>query len=338
MRPPAPQKPQTRGRLRVFFFCLLAFVAGFGAGAGWLSARAARPAPPVPPVSVSATGTPSGAREEAPSVSATPSPQREEAADSEQEASAPTAPAPSPLSLPTSVPSGVGRVALVVDDMGYDLAVARRLAGLGLPLTWAILPDAPHAAATAKIARDAGIPYLVHLPMQAQGDGDDGPYAVASGWSAEVIRERSLRAFEALPGAFGVNNHRGSRATADRVAMERFLSVLQEARPGWIFLDSRTNGASCGFSMAREKGIRTSRNDRFLDHRDEDEAIRAAFEAGASLARRKGQAILIGHPRPRTVHFLERLSRGDAIPPGVELETLPDLMGLVSEEAGGGRP
>ena len=174
--------------------------------------------------------------------------------------------------------------------------------------------------------------------MQAQGDGDDGPYAVASGWSAEVIRERSLRAFEALPGAFGVNNHRGSRATADRVAMERFLSVLQEARPGWIFLDSRTNGASCGFSMAREKGIRTSRNDRFLDHRDEDEAIRAAFEAGASLARRKGQAILIGHPRPRTVHFLERLSREDAIPPGVELETLPDLMGLVSEEAGGGRP
>lgn len=336
MRPPAPQKPQTRGRLRVFFFCLLAFVAGFGAGAGWLSARAARLAQPVPGVSVSAPLGPS--RTSADTPSAVPSLQRQEAADSEQKADDPTAPASSDLPRSPTVPSGTGRVALVVDDMGYDLAVARRLVGLGLPLTWAILPDAPHAAATAKIARDAGIPYLVHLPMQAQGDGDDGPYAVASGWSAEVIRERSLRAFEALPGAFGVNNHRGSRATADRVAMERFLSVLQEARPGWIFLDSRTSGASCGFSMAREKGIRTSRNDRFLDHRDEDEAIRAAFEAGASLARRKGQAILIGHPRPRTVHFLERLSREDAIPPGVELETLPDLMGLVSEEAGGGRP
>ena len=336
MRPPATKKPQTRGRLRVFFFCLLAFAAGFGAGAGWLSARAARLAQPVPGVSVSAPLGPS--RTSADTPSAVPSLQRQEAADSEQKADDPTAPASSDLPRSPTVPSGTGRVALVVDDMGYDLAVARRLVGLGLPLTWAILPDAPHAAATAKIARDAGIPYLVHLPMQAQGDGDDGPYAVASGWSAEVIRERSLRAFEALPGAFGVNNHRGSRATADRVAMERFLSVLQEARPGWIFLDSRPNGASCGFSMAREKGIRTSRNDRFLDHRDEDEAIRAAFEAGASLARRKGQAILIGHPRPRTVHFLERLSREDAIPPGVELETLPDLMGLVSEEAGGGRP
>ena len=151
MRPPAPQKPQTRGRLRVFFFCLLAFAAGFGAGAGWLSARAARLAQPVPGVSVSAPLGPS--RTSADTPSAVPSLQRQEAADSEQKADDPTAPASSDLPRSPTVPSGTGRVALVVDDMGYDLAVARRLVGLGLPLTWAILPDAPHAAATAKIAR-----------------------------------------------------------------------------------------------------------------------------------------------------------------------------------------
>ena len=337
-------EPRTRGRLRVFWCAALVFLAGVLVGGGWSSWRASQVGPPVS--GIRPTPVPSPADPVTPSLPS-PVPTKGEAAPDPQEVPSPTEgvppedlPSPSPTPGKGAVPRvGEGKLVLVLDDMGYDLAVARRLASLGIPMTWAILPEAPHARETARIAREAGIPYLVHLPMQALGDPEEGPYAVGAGWTAERIRTRTLRAFEALPGAVGVNNHRGSRATSDRVAMERFLEVLRQARPDWIFLDSRTSGSSVAYSLARERGIRATRNRRFLDHLEGDEALRNALAGAAREALRSGSAVAIGHPRPGTVRLLEDVSRGRVtLPPGVNLETLPGLLQPAPEAAGGGRP
>ncbi|MCX7828997.1 MAG: divergent polysaccharide deacetylase family protein [Thermanaerothrix sp.] len=223
-------------------------------------------------------------------------------------------------------------LAIVVDDMGYDLKAARKLASLGLPMTWAIIPGAPHASEVAKVAESKGIPYLVHVPMMALSDRSLRGMVVAPGMGPEEIRERAKEAFDVLPGAVGVNNHRGSAATADRPAMEAFLGALKEQRPGWFFLDSRTNPKSVAFQVALEKGIKAFKNRYFIDAVPGGEE--RALISAVSGAYRSGGAIAIGHPRPGTIEVLSRLSAGDlSLPEGLELVRLTQVAG----EGGGGK-
>ncbi|EHM10435.1 hypothetical protein TheveDRAFT_1315 [Thermanaerovibrio velox DSM 12556] len=223
-------------------------------------------------------------------------------------------------------------LAIVVDDMGYDVKAARRLASLELPMTWAIIPGAPHASQVARIAESKGIPYLVHVPMKALSDGSSKGMVVAPDMAPEEIRDRAKAAFDALPGAVGVNNHRGSGATADRPAMEAFLGALKAQRPGWFFLDSRTNPKSVAFSVALEMGLKAFRNRYFIDAvpGGEERALMAAL----SGAYRSGRAVAIGHPRPGTIEVLSRLSRGELpMPEGLDLVRLTQVAG----EGGGGK-
>ncbi|WP_281745092.1 divergent polysaccharide deacetylase family protein [Thermanaerovibrio acidaminovorans] len=230
-----------------------------------------------------------------------------------------------------ALPGGRGRpwLAIVVDDMGYDLSAARRLAALRIPMTWAIIPGAPRASQVAEIARAHGIPYLVHLPMQALSDPDGGESVIHVGMDAKDMRARVRRAFDSLPGAVGVNNHRGSAATSDSKTMGDFMKVLAELRPGWFFLDSATSPRSVARKEALRRGIRSLRNGYFIDSVPgrEDRALAAAVKG----ALKSGGAVAIGHPRPGTLEALSRLAAGRAELP-VRLVALPEAMG----DSGGG--
>lgn len=224
---------------------------------------------------------------------------------------------------------GVKWLALVVDDMGYDVSAAKRIASLGLPMTWAIIPGAPHAREVSEVARSYGIPYLVHVPMKALSDGASaGSVVVAPDMAPGEIRRRAAEAFDALPGAVGVNNHRGSAATADIPAMEAFMTALKERRPGWFFLDSRTNPRSVAYKVALEKGLVALRNGYFIDAvpGGEVDALKSAIRG----AYKSGHGIAIGHPRRGTIEVLSRLARGEmALPDGLILVSLPQVVGTV---------
>ena len=103
-------------------------------------------------------------------------------------------------------------VAIVVDDLGFSYARAKELSRIDLPLTWAIIPFQSASRQTADLAKEKGIPFLVHIPMQAFGDKDGGAYLVGLSMGDEEIKRNVKRAIESLPGAIGANNHRGSAA------------------------------------------------------------------------------------------------------------------------------
>ena len=62
--------------------------------------------------------------------------------------------------------------------------------------------------------------------------------------SDNEIRSEVEAAIAAVPGAIGVNNHMGSKATADSRVMQTVLGAVWDA--GLIFLDSRTTPDSRG--------------------------------------------------------------------------------------------
>ncbi|HEX9163777.1 MAG TPA: divergent polysaccharide deacetylase family protein, partial [Thermoanaerobaculia bacterium] len=107
----------------------------------------------------------------------------------------------------------------------------------------------------------------------------------------------------AVPHARGVNNHMGSRATADRRVMTDVLGALPH---GMYFIDSRTGGGSVAATIAREMNVKTAARQVFLDDIQTDAAVRRQLRVLSAAARAKGVAIGIGHPHEVTLRVLAR--------------------------------
>jgi polysaccharide deacetylase 2 family uncharacterized protein YibQ len=195
------------------------------------------------------------------------------------------------------------RVAIVIDDLGRSLREIDRLEALGVPLTYAVLPWETHTADVVARLRAHGAEILCHLPMEAQGGADPGKGAIEDDLSPRRIERRTREALEKVPGAVGVNNHMGSRITADRKAMGEILDVVAER--GLFFLDSRTTPESVAYEIARSRAIPAAQRDVFLDAERTPEAVRAELGRLFALAREKGAAIAIGHPHEVTLAALE---------------------------------
>jgi polysaccharide deacetylase 2 family uncharacterized protein YibQ len=198
-----------------------------------------------------------------------------------------------------------------VDDVGYEETALPALARLEAPLALSVLPGTPFAAEAAVLARRKRWDLMVHLPMEPEsGRAEKGSIGVADG--DEAIRARVAAAIAAVPGAIGLNNHQGSKATADPRVMRDVLTVVKEK--GLFFLDSRTTRATAGGRLARELKVPVLGRDVFLDDAASEAsdpegapgALETAWERALSLAGKSGRAIVIAHPHRESVEFLQR--------------------------------
>jgi polysaccharide deacetylase 2 family uncharacterized protein YibQ len=125
--------------------------------------------------------------------------------------------------------------------------------------------------------------------------------------TAEELRALVSGALDDVPGAVGVNNHMGSAFTADRTGMRAVMREL--GRRGLFFFDSMTTARSVGADEARRAGVPVVRNSMFLDSGlDETGRVDVASQLRdlEALARSRGYASAIGHPRRETLATLRR--------------------------------
>ncbi|GGB77229.1 hypothetical protein GCM10007417_16370 [Glycocaulis alkaliphilus] len=223
----------------------------------------------------------------------------------------------------TFVMSGVRpMLAVIIDDIGPEVAVADALVASGLPLTLSILPFADAAPDIAHAASAAGLEVFLHLPMEPVGLADPGPNALIRAHDIAEIARRTGWALSRVPGATGFNNHMGSAMTTDRAAMARVFAALEGS--GLIFVDSLTHQRSVAAAVATGAGLTALRRDVFLDHVRTPQAIDAAIGEALDRAVATGSAIAIGHPHAMTLAALEGLAeRAEAA--GVELVTVSRL-------------
>lgn len=222
------------------------------------------------------------------------------------------APAPAPRarpSRPTIPPRPAaaavrGRIVLILDDVGFDHQPLAQAMSIEPNINFSVLPNARHASEYARMLHERGFEVLCHLPMEpddfprvSPGDG-----AVLTSMSDDQIARTTLALVRAVPYAQGVNNHMGSRATADRRVMQSVLGALPE---GMYFIDSRTTGTSVAERVAREMSVRTAARNVFLDDVDTDTAVRQQLRQLARDAEEQGVAIGIGHMYPATIRVLQ---------------------------------
>lgn len=226
------------------------------------------------------------------------------------------------------------RIAIVIDDWGYDWAAAPSFIAFPERLTVAVLPFLPMSVAQAERALEAGHEVIVHMPMEPQNSEIDlGPGGVYVTMDEDAIAEAVAAALAAVPGAVGLNNHMGSRATTEPDVMRTVLGVLREHDK--FFVDSFTTPATVGPAVARELSVPYAVNQVFLDHEDDEEHIRRQIQRLADLARERGAAVGIGHVRPRTYQALM-----DMLPwlqaEGFEFVTVSQLLQVPTPTAGPG--
>ncbi len=205
---------------------------------------------------------------------------------------------------PQQAALAVPMIAIVIDDLGLDRVATAEALALPAPLTLAFMTYAEGLRDWGGRARAAGHELLLHVPMEPLNpDQDAGPRALAAGQGAAGIAANLDWGLARLEGAVGINNHMGSRFTADREALRPVMAVLK--RRGLLFLDSRTTAETVAVSLAREMGVAHLSRDLFLDHgRPGRAAVEENLAALEALARQRGAAVAIGHPNAVTLAAL----------------------------------
>lgn len=219
--------------------------------------------------------------------------------------------------------SGRPKIVIVIDDIGYNLDNLLALENLSDQVTYAILPRLPYSKFFGRLSEKTGAEVLLHLPLESINGYWPGPGLITSQLSADQVLTFLRNDLASVPNHVGVNNHMGSKGTADPALMRIILGEVK--KEGLFFLDSHTTSKSVAPAVGREVGIPLLVRDVFLDNIDEPQAIRSQIRLLASKARDKGYAIAIGHYRRITLDVLR-----EEIPKlkqqGFELITLSDLL------------
>jgi polysaccharide deacetylase 2 family uncharacterized protein YibQ len=216
------------------------------------------------------------------------------------------------------------RLAIIVDDLGYERSAADALFALPFPLTVSVLPHLPLSTEVAEEAFRRGDQVLLHLPMESEADGaKPEEVELRVGMNSQQVESALEGMLETVPHAAGVNNHQGSRATSDPALMAELMPALRQR--GLFFIDSRTAASTVAYDTAERAGVRAASRKVFLDDTATREAVLKQLDLAARDAARDGFAIAIGHPRPTTIAALtEGVPRLEAR--GVRLVFVSDVV------------
>ncbi len=201
------------------------------------------------------------------------------------------------------LPSGP-KLAIIIDDLGYDADGTDAILALPYPLTMAVLPDGPTTENDIEAALAHGHQVFLHLPMEPLGGYPGLPQVIATDMDDEEIDQLVTRYLDQMPQAVGVNNHMGSKATSDRRIAQRVLALVAEAK--LVFVDSRTWRGSVMCEVAAEMDVPCAFNQLFLDNDKRLAAITGRLQEAARLAQEEGAAVVIGHVHPMTALALEQ--------------------------------
>ncbi|MEH6358651.1 MAG: divergent polysaccharide deacetylase family protein [Pseudomonadales bacterium] len=196
-------------------------------------------------------------------------------------------------------------ITIIIDDLGNNLSDGQRAINLPGPVTYAILPDRPYSHRLAEQAHRSGKEVMLHMPMDNTHDQPIGPGGLTIKQDRPHYEQRLQQAIATTPHIRGINNHMGSRLTANPERMQWLMQSLQNYP--LYFVDSRTSADSVAATTASNHHIPTLERDVFLDHEANTAFIDKQFKRLLRIARKEGSAVAIGHPYPSTLSYLENI-------------------------------
>ena len=200
---------------------------------------------------------------------------------------------------------GEARLAIIIDDIGYNQILSERAVRLPGDFTLSILPFTPHGIESAQLAHQLGKELMLHAPMSNIKNIPLGLGGLYSNMSKDALVATFRQDLNNLPFIKGVNNHMGSQLTQEAEPMQW---VMEEVRArGLYFVDSRTSAQTKAFDIAQAYRIPSLKRDVFLDDIEDREAIELQLNRALKFAHLRGSAVAIGHPYAITLSVLENI-------------------------------
>ncbi len=216
------------------------------------------------------------------------------------------------------------KVAFIIDDLGYETEVAKKMMELEFPVALSILPFLQYSAFIAEEGKKNNQEIMLHLPMESiNSSTNPGPGAIKSFMSEEEVRQTVRGSIFNFPYVIGVNNHMGSKITEDRKIMKIILEEIR--RSNLFFVDSMTTRNSIAYEVAQEMEIKSAVRSVFLDNENDMEYIKGQMLVVQETALREGEAIAIGHSRINTFYVLKRMIP-ELIKAGIEIVPVSELV------------
>lgn len=196
-------------------------------------------------------------------------------------------------------------IALVIDDMGVDLIHTQQMLKLNDVYTVSYLTYAPNLQSQIDVARSKGKEVLLHVPMESVHKiFDYGPEVLLTTNS----RTENLKVLSTMlgraSGYIGINNHMGSKFTADLPLLSAVIEEL--ANRGLMFLDSKTTPKSQADNIVRHIRLPFASRDIFVDDSNKIEDIERYLQKTELIAKKRGYVVAIAHPRPNTISVFEK--------------------------------
>jgi polysaccharide deacetylase 2 family uncharacterized protein YibQ len=208
---------------------------------------------------------------------------------------------------PKKAPGALPKIAIIIDDIGYDKAIAKKFLALDTVLTFSILPQSPYEKSIARSVHRKGYDVMLHLPMEPDEYPliNPGPGVLLTSMSPNQLIRQLDEDLDEFPFIIGVNNHMGSKMTTLSPQLHEIFSVLK--RRGLFFIDSRTTPDTVCKPSAELYKIPFSQKDVFIDHNPEPELIRKQILRLISIAINHGEAVGIAHPHEETYKILREM-------------------------------
>jgi len=203
---------------------------------------------------------------------------------------------------------------IVIDDVGSNLKLLKEFLSIEAELNFAVIPDLEHTDKSMELIMESGKNLLLHLPIEPENPSHmkNAKDFILTSMTDSEIEKRMSYLFEKYSGIDGINNHMGSKGTADSRLMNILMSKIKSynmtvSNKKIFFLDSRTSPKTEAYSIAKKYDIGSILNQGFLDNEDNEQKIfdRLNMFYNKSLSEKK-TLVVIGHLRHSTLSAIKR--------------------------------
>ena len=194
------------------------------------------------------------------------------------------------------------KLVIILDDVSFNYQV-KGIKKIPFKITPSFFPPTKVHPNTPIYAKEFSA-YMVHVPMQAINYPHPEPHTINTNWSYTQIKNRINYIHKIFPNAKFINNHTGSKFTANLTEMKKLFKVLKQDNLG--FVDSRTTHYSKAKKAEKIYHIPFYERGIFLDNKPDITYIQNQLKKAVKLAKKRGYAIAIGHPHPATIQALKK--------------------------------
>ncbi len=196
-------------------------------------------------------------------------------------------------------------LAIIIDDVAF-LNEVKKIKALPFKVTPSFFPPTKRHPNTPKFAKEFDF-YMVHLPLEALHYPHPEPQTLMIGDTQSTIDRRIKEIKKWFPKDKFINNHTGSYFSSNYQAMVKLFKALD--KNNLIFVDSRTSAKTVALSVAKKFHKKLLSRDIFIDNVADISYIKNQLKKAVKRAKKRGYALAIGHPHPKTLEALKE-SRG----------------------------